>query len=216
MLHNACSHLEVGGYFIGIIPNSFEILRHFKKKGFGKISSNIFEIRMDAFENKLFGDIYHFKLDELVDCPEYMIYFPLLKEMLKKYDMRSIKWEPLTNFFLQNFNQNIKAMGFMKSLKTFTEFELSKIKQSATIGGLNYSHILDSLLKGRIKSPRNLLVASLSVEEWQVVKFYSVFVFKRDPPILDPLIDIPFLCTYFSNLNFSVYRPKENQISIIS
>jgi hypothetical protein len=28
----------------------------------------------------LFGAKYHFSLDELVDCPEYLVYFPLLEQ----------------------------------------------------------------------------------------------------------------------------------------
>ncbi|KAF0991042.1 hypothetical protein HZS_1530 [Henneguya salminicola] len=188
MLHNACEHLNVGGYFIGIIPNSFEILRHFKKKGFGKISNDIFEIRMDSYENKLFGSVYNFKLDELVDCPEFLIYFPLLKEMLLKYNMRCVKWQSLCHFFLENFDSNFQSLQNMKALKCFNTKELNHLNSSPILDGLNYSHINDSLMKKKMKLEDRPL--SLSVEEWQVVRFYSVFVFQRDPPSISPSSDI--------------------------
>lgn len=80
MLENACGHLNPGGFFIGIIPNALEIMRYFNKHGFCKLTNEIFEITMLEFKNKLFGDVYNFKLDELVDCPEFLIYPPLLVE----------------------------------------------------------------------------------------------------------------------------------------
>lgn len=188
MLHNACAHLSPGGYFLGIIPNSFEILRHFKKKGFGKISNDVFEIQMTSFENQLFGAVYHFRLDELVDCPEFLIYFPLLKEMLKRHNMRCVRWEPLSSFFLDTFRPNLKILERMRALKCFTRDELANLTRNPVLDHLNYSHIKDALDKGRLKGFNQPL--SMSVDEWQVIRFYSVFVFQRDPTMVDPLLDI--------------------------
>ncbi|KII69671.1 mRNA cap guanine-N7 methyltransferase [Thelohanellus kitauei] len=187
MLHNACSHLRRGGIFFGIIPNSCEILRHFLKKGFGKLENEIFKLEMREFKNKLFGDVYHFKLEDFVDCPEFLIYFPLLCEMLKKYNMRCVKWEPLQNFFLSNFSSNYKMLTSMKALKVFTTSDLVQISTNDTFKKLNYSHLTSYLKRGKLHI--NDMPLSLSVEEWQIVRFYSVFSFKRDIPAIDPIAD---------------------------
>jgi mRNA (guanine-N7-)-methyltransferase len=53
------------------------------------ISNNVFKITLDPSIDlsktsnesiPLFGAKYHFSLDELVDCPEYLVYFPLLEQ----------------------------------------------------------------------------------------------------------------------------------------
>ena len=53
------------------------------------ISNDVFKIAFDSSidlsqQNNnaipLFGAKYHFTLDELVDCPEYLVYFPLLEK----------------------------------------------------------------------------------------------------------------------------------------
>ena len=53
------------------------------------ISNNVFKIQFDSSIDlngkdgrsiPLFGAEYHFTLDENVNCPEYLVYFPLLEE----------------------------------------------------------------------------------------------------------------------------------------
>lgn len=53
------------------------------------ISNDVFRVHFDESVDlkcekdqriPLFGVKYHFTLEEVVDCPEYLVYFPLLKE----------------------------------------------------------------------------------------------------------------------------------------
>jgi mRNA (guanine-N7-)-methyltransferase len=53
------------------------------------ISNDVFSITFDSSIDlsktsneaiPLFGAKYHFSLDEVVDCPEYLVYFPLLEK----------------------------------------------------------------------------------------------------------------------------------------
>lgn len=53
------------------------------------ISNDVFSVKFDPSIDisqtseepiPLFGAKYHFSLDEVVDCPEYLVYFPLLEQ----------------------------------------------------------------------------------------------------------------------------------------
>jgi mRNA (guanine-N7-)-methyltransferase len=66
------------------------------------IGNDVFSIKFDSSIDlsetsnesiPLFGAKYHFKLDDLVDCPEYLVYFPLLE----KY-VRLIQYSLLSHF----------------------------------------------------------------------------------------------------------------------
>ncbi len=107
MLRNACESLKPGGFFIGTIPNCALLVqvhtrysrgRTRKEMGFESIFRSEMRKRPDkVFINDvcnakmddpgmledgipLFGATYRFTLDEVVmDCPEYIIHFPLLE-----------------------------------------------------------------------------------------------------------------------------------------
>jgi len=45
--------------------------------------NELYEISFDTEDKQhipLFGAKYHFKLEDVVDCPEFVVYFPLLQK----------------------------------------------------------------------------------------------------------------------------------------
>ena len=46
--------------------------------GFGNEVYNIEFEHKDKFD--IFGSKYHFKLHEVVDCPEFLVYFPVVEK----------------------------------------------------------------------------------------------------------------------------------------
>merc|ERR1712168_392129 len=91
ILRNACECLKPGGIFMGTIPNAYEIIKRLKQSKSNSFSNEIYEISVDSidFNNiPLFGAKYNFNLDEVVDCPEFLVYFPLLEKMAEKYNMK--------------------------------------------------------------------------------------------------------------------------------
>lgn len=105
-LRNAAELLRIGGYFIGTTVNSCQLVyvtnyaKDVKKFRFyfsercrnssnQSISNDVFKVTFDQSIDlsktsnesiPLFGAKYHFSLDDVVDCPEYLVYFPLLVE----------------------------------------------------------------------------------------------------------------------------------------
>ena len=107
-LRNAAELLRVGGYFIGTTVESCQLVyasfllrmstnnakilffsERCRNSPDQSISNSVFSIKFDSSINlsttsneeiPLFGAKYHFTLDQVVDCPEYLVYFPLLKK----------------------------------------------------------------------------------------------------------------------------------------
>lgn len=102
MLYNISAGLRKGGYFIGTLPDAerivlvflkdtvtlFFIFSHLIRKSTdGKWQNDVLSIEyIDKTSNwstlqpPLFGAKIYFSLDEQVNCPEFLAYFPLLEE----------------------------------------------------------------------------------------------------------------------------------------
>ena len=118
MLCNACECLRPGGYFIGTMPNAYELVyvkcaivgtiiliivlllvlyesfiliynciicssKRFRKSEDMSFGSEVYRVTFET-EGKdvlpLFGTRYDFHLEGVVDCPEFLVYFPLLEK----------------------------------------------------------------------------------------------------------------------------------------
>lgn len=81
MLKNACGNLSPGGYFIGTTPNSFELVKRLEASETNSFGNDVYNVKFEKKgEYPLFGCKYDFHLEEVVDVPEFLVYFPLLEE----------------------------------------------------------------------------------------------------------------------------------------
>ncbi|KAM7541800.1 hypothetical protein Aperf_G00000008256 [Anoplocephala perfoliata] len=97
MLQNGSRALEEGGFFIVTVPNAYEIIKRLKrsddKRSFG---NSVYKITFEeSFTDSdqppaLFGARYHFHLDNVVNCPEYLVYPPLLISMAKEVGLECV------------------------------------------------------------------------------------------------------------------------------
>lgn len=97
MLQNGSQALEEGGFFLVTVPNAYEIIKRLKrsedKRSFG---NSVYKITFDhPFTDSdqppaLFGARYHFQLDNVVNCPEYLVYPPLLISMAKEIGLEYV------------------------------------------------------------------------------------------------------------------------------
>ncbi|XP_074678597.1 mRNA cap guanine-N(7) methyltransferase isoform X5 [Strix aluco] len=91
MLKNACGNLSPGGYFIGTTPNSFELVKRLEASETNSFGNEVYSVKFEKKgEYPLFGCKYDFHLEEVVDVPEFLVYFPLLEEMAKKHGMKLV------------------------------------------------------------------------------------------------------------------------------
>lgn len=101
MIKNAAECLRTGGYFIGTIPDAFEIVRRQRLASGASTAAatsfgnEVFEIGFlcDTDEPPLFGGKYNFKLQGVVDCPEFLVHFPLLVKLARKFGLQLVMRE---------------------------------------------------------------------------------------------------------------------------
>jgi mRNA (guanine-N7-)-methyltransferase len=93
MMKNASECLKVGGYFIGVIPDANDIMKRQRAAQSNTFGNDIFEIKFHSDPNDLpiFGAKYNFHLEGVVDCPEFLVYFPAMKKLAKKYSLQLVE-----------------------------------------------------------------------------------------------------------------------------
>lgn len=101
MIRNAAECLVPGGYFIGTIPNAYEIIRRQRDAGCDTFGNDIYRISFecDTADIPLFGAKYDFHLEDVVDCPEFLVHFPTLVKLARKYGLELEKKEDFPDFY---------------------------------------------------------------------------------------------------------------------
>lgn len=186
MLRNVSECLKPGGYFIGTIPDANEIMKRQKnsdEEGFG---NDIFHIKFLSDPNDLpiFGAKYNFHLDGVVDCPEFLVYFPAFVELAKKYSLKLVARERFEDYYDQKINSPgaRNLIDKMQALEYYNQNEQSKkTKEKAEI---EFSHMKDFFARNSqdesaTNSNSRKRVATMSKSEWEAVTLYSVFAFQK-------------------------------------
>ncbi|XP_023563273.1 mRNA cap guanine-N7 methyltransferase [Octodon degus] len=175
MLRNACERLSPGGYFIGTTPNSFELIRRLEASETGSFGNEIYTVK---FQKKgdypLFGCKYDFSLEGVVDVPEFLVYFPLLTQMLKKYNMKLVYKKTFMEFFEEKIknNENKMLLKRMQALEPYPANEHSKLT-SERAG--DYEHAAAYMESRQVRLP----LGTLSKSEWEATSIYLVFAFEK-------------------------------------
>lgn len=104
MLRNAAECLRTGGYFIGTIPDANEIMKRQRQADSTSFGNDIYKITFlcDVEEPPLFGAKYNFELDGVVNCPEFLVYFPLLIKLARKFGLQLVMKERFADYFEKN------------------------------------------------------------------------------------------------------------------
>lgn len=121
MARNASECLQPGGYFIATIPNANEIMKRQRvadDKSFGNSVYNI-EFCCDTDKPPLFGAKYQFHLEGVVDCPEFLVYFPLLEELCRKYGLKLIRKTSFADYFVENKDSGKMLLQRMNALEPY-------------------------------------------------------------------------------------------------
>nr|CDS25663.1 mRNA cap guanine N7 methyltransferase [Hymenolepis microstoma] len=129
ILQNGSQALEDGGYFLITVPNAYELIRHLKqskdKRSFG---NSVYKITFDepfADADKppaLFGARYHFHLEGVVDCPEYLVYPPLLVAMAEELGLECVQGPTPFSDFFKTVTSDSRSEG-MDLLRTMDALE---------------------------------------------------------------------------------------------
>lgn len=175
MLRNACERLVPGGYFIGTTPNSFELVKRLEASETESFGNEIYTVK---FQKKgdypLFGCKYDFHLEGVVDVPEFLVYFPLLIEMAKKYSMKLVYKKTFLEFYEEKikYNENKMLLKRMQGLEPYPANENSRL---ASEKAGDYTHAAKYVKDGQARLP----LGTLSKSEWEAASIYLVFAFEK-------------------------------------
>lgn len=163
MLRNASECLQPGGYFIGTIPDAYDLVARAKKYESNTYGNNVYQVTLDFDLNKpdLFGAKCDFHLHGVVDCPEFLVHFPVFVKLAKKYGLKLINKEKFYDFFERMKAEGKQLLNNMAGLETYPP------NSSATLFGTeedDYTHANEFIKK---EGRDNLRIGTLSKSEWE-------------------------------------------------
>ncbi|KAG7500394.1 mRNA cap guanine-N7 methyltransferase [Solea senegalensis] len=175
MLRNACERLKPGGYFIGTTPDAFELVKRLEASDSLSFGNEVFKV---SFQSKgsypLFGCQYHFSLEDVVDVPEFLVYFPLLEHMAKRYNMRLVMKKRFSEFAEEKV-KNEHHRSLMMKMTALESFPCEDGARQATDDRTEYCHAKEHCSRAGVKLP----LGTLSRSEWEATSIYLVFVFQK-------------------------------------
>ncbi|XP_032678279.1 mRNA cap guanine-N7 methyltransferase [Odontomachus brunneus] len=175
MLRNASETLRPGGYFIGTIPDAYDLVSRWQKCDGNKFGNDVYSIDF-LCENKeqppLFGAKYNFHLEGVVDCPEFLVHLPTLRKLALKNGLDLVSFEKFDVFYERFKNEGKSLLGNMQALETYPPFH-----EVPMLGNLDqdYQHAIQYMQN----LPDHRKIGTLSQSEWDVTSLYAVFAFRK-------------------------------------
>ncbi|CAG9767518.1 unnamed protein product [Ceutorhynchus assimilis] len=176
MMKNASECLLPGGFFIGTMPDSNEIIARAKKSSItGSFGNAVLEVSLEFDVNKppLFGGKYNFQLDGVVNCPEFLVHFPVFVKLAKKFGLKLVKKEKFMDFFERVKNEGRQLLTNMRALESYPPNEGCTLVGDASG---DYLHAEEFVQKEARDSGK---IGTLSKSEWEVSSLYLTFVFEK-------------------------------------
>lgn len=174
MLRNACERLKPGGFFIGTTPDAFELVKRLEASDSLSFGNEVFKV---SFQSKgfypLFGCQYHFSLEDVVNVPEFLVYFPLFEHMAKRYNMQLVMKQRFSEFFEEKV-KNEHHRSLMMKMMALEPFPCEDGGEQA-IDSSEYSHAKKHCGRAGVKQP----LGTLSRSEWEASSIYLVFIFQK-------------------------------------
>lgn len=187
MLLNVSECLRPGGYFIGTTPDANQIVSRLRDCDGLKFGNDVFSVTFaDRNEFPLFGAKYDFHLDGVVDCPEFLVHFPLLEKLAEKHGLRLVCRQRFDEYFdkVMNADKTRKGrgddgrqlLGRMQALETFPPFDDTELVGDPAVDYVKAKERVDELAKSSGRPER---VGTLSQSEWEAITMYVVFAFEK-------------------------------------
>lgn len=180
MLANITSNLQPGGYFIGTTTDAYDIIRRLNRdqdpnnRRFGnEVFSVEFPAETPLDPPPLFGARYNFHLQQVVDCPEFLVHFPTFVKLAARYGLRLLKKMRFEDFVDQELEQGRDLLWKMKALETYNP-SFTRLVSSVKS---DYAHTAEFF---EAAGDSRATVGTLSKAEWEAVSLYLMFVFRKE------------------------------------
>ncbi|PRD26581.1 UNVERIFIED_CONTAM: rnmt [Trichonephila clavipes] len=181
MLRNISECLKPGGFFIGTVPDAYDIMRRLEASdcSFG---NDVFSVTFPSKEQpSLFGAKYDFHLEGVVDCPEFLVYFPALLKLAEEVDLELLYCKRFEDYYEDKCtNQEGQfLLTKMQALETYPPLLKSQKSTGSNDDYRSAQQKIKDLKEQEEEEP--IHVGTLSQSEWEVFCMYCVFAFvKKD------------------------------------
>lgn len=174
MMKNASECLRTGGYFIGTIPDAYDIVSRWQKYDDNKFGNDVYNIEFlcDKVKPPLFNAKYNFHLDGVVDCPEFLVHLPTLCKLAAKFGLELVMFERFDNYYERIKDEGRLLLGKMQALETYPPYHGVPLLGQP---GQDYQHAMQYMQN----LPDHRKIGTLSKAEWEVTSLYAVFAFQK-------------------------------------
>ncbi|CAH2284696.1 mRNA cap guanine-N7 methyltransferase [Pelobates cultripes] len=177
MLRNACERLCPGGYFIGTTPDGFELVKRLEASETNLFGNDVYSVKFyEKGKYPLFGCKYDFSLEGVVNVPEFLIYFPVLVEMAKKYNMKLIYKKTFREFFEEKV-KNDEQKTLLRKMQALEQYPAPDHSKLTSDKEEDYEHAKMFIENGQPRLP----LGTLSKSEWDATSIYLLFAFEKLP-----------------------------------
>lgn len=170
MLRNAAECLRPGGFFIGTMPDAFEIMKRQREARSDIFGNEVYQIsfQCDTSDVPLFGAKYNFHLEGVVDCPEFLVHFPTFVRLARKYGLELVEKDRFEDFYQKMILKGKSLLERMKGMETYPAFENNDLVSSEDN---DYVHASEYIAGGRKH------IGTLSKAEWEATS--KIFIFFK-------------------------------------
>ena len=183
-MRNVSDTLKSGGYFIGTTTNAHEIVKRLRASDTNSFGNDLYRIdfnELDKHNLPLFGAKFNFQLDEVVECPEFLLNFEALVEIAKRYGMELVFNKSFSQMFedYSTVREHSYLIPIIKALEPY--YPDSFRRQEENKPAQEYEHINKKLEDEEFKAGlrNDEYFATLSKSEWEAATLYLAFAFKK-------------------------------------
>ncbi|XP_058117459.1 mRNA cap guanine-N7 methyltransferase [Anopheles ziemanni] len=179
MMKNAAECLEEGFYFIGTMPDAYEIMKRQRMAMSESFGNDIYNIKFlcDTDNPPLFGAKYNFQLDEVVDCPEFLVHFPTFEKLALKHGLRLVEKRRFEDIFEEFRVPKQGLLEKMQALETYPPYHGRNNFEGQRKDPEQYAHVED--FAKEMSSEQNFRAGTLSLKEWEAASLYLFFAFQK-------------------------------------
>ncbi|KAK1116844.1 hypothetical protein K0M31_018006 [Melipona bicolor] len=177
MLKNASECLKPGGYFIGTIPDAYDLVSRWQRCDGNSFGNDIYSVEFFCNKTKppLFGAKYHFKLGNLVNCPEFLVYLPVFRKLALKFGLNLVKFERFDSFY-ERMKDKRKGKQLLKKIQALETYPSRHGEMLSGNPDKDYQHAKEYNTQ---KTSNRREIGTLSQPEWEVISLYAVFAFQK-------------------------------------
>jgi mRNA (guanine-N7-)-methyltransferase len=125
-----------------------------------------------ASENyPLFGAMYNFHLEDVVECPEFLVHFPTLVKLAEKHDLKLVEKMTFPEFYDKTHNDGRFLLQKINAMESYPPSS----EQTLLGKDDDYDHAREHLKS----NPRSHTLGTLSKPEWEATSLYLSFAFQK-------------------------------------